>query len=292
GMAIPDTVVFYNGVNTAYDTLQGYIVFKNISSVAFTPLKINMVLYDADNIPYSFGISRTKTLAPGDTVHIFFSVNITALPAGTYNLFLDINPGNDQPEQYHFNNYVYKYIVVQRETILPQRLLSFSATPLNTYVLLNWNIAGETNVSNYSVDFSRDAGLFHIIGNVPATASVVPVKKYSFIHKYPVAGKNYYRLKMIGKDGRFSYSPVCTAVFNNGAVTVYPNPVKDYLNITVNTENTVTSTVRLFDVTGRQLMQQNFNLTTLLNAGKLTPGIYIVQVNDGAQLHSFKVYKP
>ncbi len=291
GINIPDTVSFNHNVNIAYDTLQGSVVFKNISTTAFTPLKINLVLYDAYNVAHPYQVPRTNALPAGDTLQVFFSVNIADLPAGTYNLFLEVNPENEQPEQYHFNNFLYKYIIVEREIILPVRLLSFTAKPLNKTVSLNWTITEEQNVSRYIIEFSGDGRSFIGIGNVPTTFFNSPVKTYNFIHTNPVSGKNYYRIKMMDQDSKFSYSPIRMVVFGNSTVTVFPNPFKDRLNITINAERNLPSTVRLYDVAGKQFLEQKFNTSTTLNLSKLAAGMYIVQVNDGLQLLSFKVYK-
>jgi len=38
-------------------------------------------------------------------------------------------------------------------------------------------------------------------------------------------------------------------------------------------------------------MQQTFTTNTTLNLGNLAAGIYMLQVNDGISVQSFKVYK-
>jgi hypothetical protein len=76
-------------------------------------LKVRLSLTDADGTVYNFNVDRTRALPAGDTVKVRYSVNAMALPEGKYNLKLEVNPDNDQPEQYHFNNTIYKYITIQ-----------------------------------------------------------------------------------------------------------------------------------------------------------------------------------
>lgn len=289
--SIPDTLFFDHQTNTVYDTLQGYAVFKNISNTAFTPLKIKMILYDADNNPHNYILPVTNPLPAGDTLHVSFKVNITDLPAGTYNLYLEVNPENDQPEQYHFNNFLYKYIVIQREIVLPVKLVSFQAKPAGASVLLNWNIANESNIANYAVEFSSDGRRFSTIGNVkPSNANTI-IKTYSFLHTKPVNGKNYYRIKMVDKDGKFSYSSIRSVTFSNSDIAVYPNPFKNQLTVTMAGGNAGQCILRLLDVTGKQLFMQKFNSSVTLNVGKLAGGMYIIQVNNSENILSYKVYK-
>jgi hypothetical protein len=289
GYNLPDTMYYRHSIHVAFDTLKGYVVFKNISATAFTPLKIKLTLFDTARVAYHFTLPVTRALAAGDTLHVSFLVNVTDLPQGLYNLYLEVNPDNDQPEQYHFNNFFYHYVYVDREIALPVRLVDFSAKPLNNDVLLQWDIANELNLAKYSVEFSKDGRTFTSVGSVPATALHAVEKRYTFVHTGPVNGKNYYRIKMIDNDGRYEYSPVRTVLFGENKVIVYPNPFHDALNIS--TGLTGAATLRLTDVTGKLFLQQRFTANTTLNLGRLAAGIYIVQINDGANIRSFTVYK-
>jgi hypothetical protein len=104
GVHIPPTVTYDHDVNLQYDTLAGYVTFKNISNAGFTTLKVDLSLTDENGVVYNFHVPRTRALPAGDTVKVSYRVNVTTLPAGQYNLRLEVNPDNDQPEQYHFNN--------------------------------------------------------------------------------------------------------------------------------------------------------------------------------------------
>ena len=230
-----------------------------------------------------------RALQAGDTLHVSFLVNATDLPQGLYNLYLEVNPDNDQPEQYHYNNFLYHYIYVDRETTLPVHLLDFTAKPFNNNALLQWNVENELDIANYSIEFSKDGRSFTTVGKVSATSIHSVEKRYSFVHTGTINGKNYYRIKMIDKDGRYEYSPVRTVVIGNNKIVVYPNPFHTQLNITSSTSNP--ATVKLFDLAGKQLLQQKFTTTTILNINYLAACTYVVQINDGITVQSFKVRK-
>jgi hypothetical protein len=292
GSSIPDTLKFDHAIHIAFDSLQGYVVFKNISTTLFDPLKIKLVLYDENNVAYTFSLPRTKTLATNDTIHVSFLVNVTNLPEGIYNLYLEVNPDNDQPEQYHYNNFIYHYVVIKREAVLPVKLLDFTAKALNNNVQLQWTITNEVNVANYIVEFSTNGRTFNNIGTVAPTNVKALEKKYGFIHTGPVNSKNYYRIKMIDNDGEYAYSPIRVVMMGYDDVLVYPNPFQDRLNIVVNHNSIVPQvTVSVLDATGKQLRRQTFATNATLNLNHLATGMYIVQVYDGANVKSFKVYK-
>jgi hypothetical protein len=222
-------------------------------------------------------------------VHIPFLLNVTALPEGKYNFYIDINPDNNQPEQYHYNNFLYKYIDIKRNFVLALHGIELSAKAVNKTVELKWLVQNETDVASYDVQFSKDGINFTSIGNVAATSVSASLKQYSFKHFSPVNGINYYRIKMIGKDGGNIYSSIRQAEIKFNNILVYPNPFKNYLNVVINHTNPVK--LRLTDISGRQLLQQNFSGTTTIHVRNLANGVYLLQIIDGSIVHTFKVFK-
>lgn len=292
GIQIPDSLNFPHPVNVAFDTLQGYVVFKNISNAAFTPLKVKLVLYDAQNVPFEFAVARTKALMPGDTVHVSFLANLTSLPAGMYNLYFDVNPDNDQPEQYHFNNFLYQYLKITRDVILPVHLLSFTALKEKADVLLQWKVDNERNLSFYQVERSTDGNLFSIIGKVQPLSGNASIKNYSFTDVRPAVGKNYYRLKMIDENGAFSYSPIRIVDFENSSIIiVYPNPFHTNVKINVYKNNSLKNTVILYSIHGQFLLKKDFSGSVSLSLKGLAAGTYIVLINDGERTKEYKIEK-
>lgn len=287
GINIPSTIKFNHDVHIAYDTLKGDVVFKNISASSFDSLKIKLVLYDAYNTPYTFSLPKMRPLPGGDTLHVAFAVNASSLQEGAYSLYLEVNPNNDQLEQYHYNNFIYRPLYIDRGIMLPVHLLGFTAKLVNNNTLLQWNVSDELNVDNYTIEFSKDGQTFNTIGNVAATNMKAQPKSYSFIHTSPVSGNNYYRLKIIDKDGKYTWSSVRIVTVNANSVKVFPNPFHDQLNIASNG----TATVTLYDVEGRLLLKQALTGNATLHIHDLAKGMYMVKVTEGSNTHSYKVYK-
>lgn len=292
GISIPDSITFMHPINIAFDTLQGFVVFKNISSAAFTPLKIKLVLYDSNNIAYSFSVPRTKALQPGDTVQVHFLANLTALEQGTYNFYIEINPDNDQAEQYHFNNFLYKYIYIKRETVLPVHLLDFTATKQKSSVLLKWSVENEMNLSYYQVERSTDGNSFKLLGKIPAFTGNETMKHYNFTDMQPAIGKNFYRLKMVDANGAFSYSPIREIDFESSSIILlYPNPVQTELKVLVFKNNSLTNVLTLYSMNGQKILSKEFSGSMVIPFNTLPSATYIIMINDGINEKQYKVIK-
>jgi hypothetical protein len=285
-MNIPDTI----GLTSNYgsDTLKGSIAFKNVSKVNFDSLTVKLVLTNLRlGTVYTYNLPKTQALIAGDTMHINFSINASLMPRDDYNLFLIVNENAVQPEQYLFNNYLYKYIYFKTSVIVPVKLLNLSAKINGTGTDIIWQVADEINVLKYEVEHSLNAINFKTIGSVEANNK----NNYLFHHPNPVLGKNYYRLKIFNADGSYSYSTIRLIQFGKGIITnVYPNPVKNKLNISVSNHDNPVQLI-LFSNYGKQVYTNTFKSNTEIDMSKFAAGVYILQINDGKQWQTFKIIK-
>jgi hypothetical protein len=92
--------------------LNASIAFKNISDVTFRDsITVKMQIVDNSNVTNDIPIGKLKPLAPNDTASINYTIDAFKY-IGNNTMFIDVNPDNNQPEQLHFNNYIYKNFVV------------------------------------------------------------------------------------------------------------------------------------------------------------------------------------
>ena len=94
------------------------IAYKNISETAFDSLKIKFIITDRNNVPHIINIPKKKALIAGDTLHVTYTID-TKNYYGLNTLYVEVNPDNDQPEQYHFNNFIYKNFSVKGDNFNP-----------------------------------------------------------------------------------------------------------------------------------------------------------------------------
>ena len=151
--------LYYTGADTTSPgSSSGYpfgIAFKNVSSVGFDSVSVKVKLTDSLGNTRTIVLPKTKAIAAGDTARVYFELSTDTLQ-GTYNMLVDINPDDAQKEQYHFNNFIYKSIVVLRNDnlgICPGSSITYKAGLINgaTY---QWQVdmgAGFVNVANSAI---------------------------------------------------------------------------------------------------------------------------------------------
>lgn len=142
---------------------------------------------------------------------------------------------------------------------------------------LNWKISTAENFSHFEVEYGSSINSFSTITKIPYND---PGQKYfSYQHTLPGPGVWYYRLKMVDKDGTFSYSGYTQVrIAGNGVITMGPNPVINELKIN---GLTTANEVLLYDNAGRLLSYKNATGAVLsVNTSGLAKGIYVVRIKD------------
>ena len=66
---------------------------------------------------------------------------------------------------------------------------------------------------------------------------------------------------------------------------IFPNPVKDYLTLTLPTDN---NEIKIFDLQGKLLLQQNVGFSAEINVLSLKTGTYVLVVNDAESITFIK----
>lgn len=168
---------------------------------------------------------------------------------------------------------------------LPVTLLSFTAAKTEVNSTLTWITAEESNSDHFEIRHSLNATRWTAAGKVNASGESHAVKNYKFVHTAPVAGLNYYRLKMIDGDETFAYRCVAMVRFEGDYdISLYPNPASSLLMIH-NLGLKVINSIEIIDITGRSvLMKKDTSDSKNAFAGgidisNLTNGAYIVRLS-------------
>jgi hypothetical protein len=166
---------------------------------------------------------------------------------------------------------------------------------------LNWQTDGEVNFDRYEIERSSNGADFSTIGNEAAKGTASSKQQYN--HADNLASINgetfYYRLKIIDKDGNFTYSSIILIRRDQKmttAVSIHPNPVVTGSVATVRFSTSVAGKVeiRVVDMAGKTVLQQQTsvfegnNNVSLTNLDKLLPGIYTLQLSNGNELSVVK----
>ena len=157
--------------------------------------------------------------------------------------------------------------------------------------VLNWNTASELNTLKFEVEKSLDAINFSYIGEKVAAGNSSVSLNYTMNDEHPVLGSNYYRLKMIDKDGHYEYSEIINIKVKDipeatdGIIKVYPNPTTGQLNIIYQAASTQKLNLDVFNVIGQTMFNKIYELnaglhTIVLDAADYAKGVYILNLQN------------
>ena len=114
---------------------------------------------------------------------------------------------------------------------LPLHLLEFSAERQGPNAFLQWKTADETNTSRFTIQHSITGQQFSDIGDVNAS-NIPGINSYRFTDTGINEGSNYYRLKMIDIDGKFTYSSIkLVRLDKKSLMQIFPNPVQQFATV-------------------------------------------------------------
>ena len=181
------------------------------------------------------------------------------------------------------------YIRFKTAIVLPLQLISFTAKLENGKARLKWKTENEINVSHFDIERSSDGNRFDKIKEIASGGN----GNYNTLDVAPQKGYNYYRLKMVDKDGRFSYSNVEMVKSLNDAIfsfIMYPNPNNGLLVVEPSQSNKPVI-VSIFDQQGRLLLVKQITGKTPIAIHHLAKGIYTVKMIINGEVKTGKLIK-
>jgi hypothetical protein len=243
------------------------------------------------NDPYELGVTKysgTAIQENGTLADNFGGAYMFVLPANT-----DIIPyDNGYYAEFPVNSFSEFWLNnggLGHDQPLPISLLSFDAIRLTSKVLLQWVTSNEVNSSKFIVERSGDGIHYTSVRTVPAK-NTIGNNYYSLIDGQPMAGLNYYRLKMVDRDEVYRYSPVRKINFNDPGddITLYPNPVTASTLFIASSGNC--KQALLYDATGKLIktfVLQGRNNT--LNLPGIAKGIYQLKIFTADSVKTEKI---
>ncbi|OQP67701.1 T9SS type A sorting domain-containing protein [Niastella populi] len=178
-------------------------------------------------------------------------------------------------------------------SVLPVTLTYFTGKYENGRSLLNWETAMEEHVDHFAIERSDDGRQFTEAGTVKATGNSNWRIKYAFADSKPVNGAVWYRLRTVDLDGASRYSNVIRLTNTASHVevlSVTPNPFENVVRVQVYADKGLPTSVRLVDMTGREMYTVKSILSTGNNTISLNPsaslakGVYVLQVIAGSEV--------
>jgi hypothetical protein len=180
---------------------------------------------------------------------------------------------------------------------LPVSLVDFTAKASKNVTNITWTTLSELNNKGFVVEKLTDGGNFKQIGIVAGKGTSNLKNEYVFVDNTPNVRLNYYRLKQIDLDGRFTYSQIVSVKFSKNELmsfSFFPNPAKEVLKINVGLVENENATIRLINIYGQSVITKMIKkslATSIINVdiSKIASGIYYLEMRDGENTSVQKV---
>jgi hypothetical protein len=159
---------------------------------------------------------------------------------------------------------------------LPVELLEFNAEPANFAISLNWVTASEINSDKFEIERSENAINFTKIGELKGSGNSKIKLNYNYYDNNVKPNVvYYYRIKQVDYDGVFSYSPIRSAMLNDGGsiFDIYPNPAENNIFI-----STSFDFYRIEIINEQGIVVFSSENDKEINIEQLPPNLYIVKV--------------
>ncbi|MCO6497971.1 MAG: T9SS type A sorting domain-containing protein [Chitinophagaceae bacterium] len=190
-----------------------------------------------------------------------------------------------------------KFFLAEQGTVIPVRLQDFSGSIQNDRAVLNWKTASEQNTAYFEVEKSADGNTgFRSIGRVNAAGNSNTVKEYSLADNR-LSELNYYRLKMVDKDGKYEYSNTLLLRYSGPQkLTVVGNPFRNEIKLHFIKSPSGVVKIELFNMSGAKVYSNEYPASGVISVmpddkNQLSTGAYILKVYADKKVYTEKVVK-
>jgi len=179
------------------------------------------------------------------------------------------------------NGYTSSDTVCVSVQTVPLKMINYKLLMINDRQVENrWTTANEINVSHFYVQRSTNGRAFVIIHKEQANNQAL--NNYSFIDETPNEGVNYYKIVSVDKDGKTSFSEVRQIIISKEqlAISIYPNPAKDFISVVGKSIKEIQIINQLGQVVYKEIATGTNlrNDATIINIKNLNKGLYVVQI--------------
>lgn len=192
------------------------------------------------------------------------------------------------------NNQAFRGVAMAPEAdALPVDVLSFTASKTSRAHVLAWTTAQENNTSRYIVERSSNGQTFTTLQTLVASGNQL-YNNYQIEDAKPLAGNNFYRLRIEDKDASVRYSKMVRLQANiSGGFSVWPNPVKRGSGLIVqHPAASSKASISIYTLEGKLMLQYPVPaeaIQTSLNSPILQAGLYRLLYTDGTKKMSTQI---
>jgi hypothetical protein len=147
-----------------------------------------------------------------------------------------------------------QYAIGRVASTLPLFVQQFHGVATHQGNLLSWKAANEVDIAYYELEASTNTQQFESVHQQAAKQV-----QYQFLHQR-VAPVMYYRLKLVGKNGKVAYSGIIQLKQSNLTVNIVATPTitTDKLQLQITSPKAVSGTWYMINMQGTRFIQQPF----------------------------------
>lgn len=249
-------------------------------------------------VSYNTVLGANNNILEGTGDNIAFGFNSTFITFGPQNvktLVMVYSPGANSPANPSQQWMGISALGTVGLATLPVTLRGFTAKAVGNDARLFWETEAQVNFDHFEIErSSTGTGAFTRLGNVAGTPGASGSYSFTDVNVGRQLTTGYYRLKIVDRDGRFEYSRVAFVRFGKGlSIDVRPTLLTAGESIVVNLAGDAGRGVdlTLFNAAG-QVLETRRGVTagrTELPTTTLNKGLYIIQVMESGNVHTYKV---
>ncbi len=144
---------------------------------------------------------------------------------------------------------------------------------------LTWTISNQINNSHFEIEHSINGQFYKALDRIEGEGNTSKEVDYEYVHNHPDLGMNYYRIKQVDLDGKYSYSNVVFTNYKLIEPLIFPNPVSTNRLFV---KSLIDDSMIIYNQLGQQIERCKLNKgLTEVNISALQNGIYVLKFESG-----------
>lgn len=173
--------------------------------------------------------------------------------------------------------------------VLPVSFAAVKAYTASDGIDILFSTAEEINNDHFIVERSEDGHTFDALATIESKSSSEKILHYEYKDTMPIFGINYYRIKQVDYDGKYSYSQVVKSHFNTSRPDLFIFEMQGLM--TIKSSKSIDK-VGVYNISGQPIyMSQPASDSWEMDVMDWPPGMYLVQVSSQGHTIQTKIVK-
>ena len=202
---------------------------------------------------------------------------IENLCAGLYEVIVDdLSCAAVQDSFYIENTYDSSYTFIDTISVTIDTCVFNTALPVDSAFIYNFKILSSDSAVLYWEFWQAGSSIFLNVRTTYTNGTNLIYLEINCTNKSTSIYDFYGVFKSTGTD--------VNEIANITSVSIYPNPVTDYLNIKLNSKDKGLAKLYLLDITGKVIISKNFKNEIQLDIHKMNKGVYLIKIDNNSSI--------